>query len=492
MREYGQPFKIVTESIRGLMPNPTVLLIDADPAIHQAFDWALQEAPNLRLLSAESAGQGLSLLPIEPPAVVVLEVRTPNLVGLGPLVQLRRRDPLVPVLVIGQAGTTETVIEAMKLGAFDYLTRPLDMAQVRDLIGRALETSRAARTEAPASLGLRGEPGLDESLIGQSPAMQEVFKAIGRVAPRDVTVLIQGESGTGKELIARALYRHSRRAGTPFLALNCAAIPENLLESELFGHEQGAFTGADRRRLGKFEQCSGGTLLLDEIGDMTPLTQSKVLRVIQEQRFERVGGNETIRADVRLIAATHHHLARMVQEGRFRDDLFYRLSVFTIHLPPLRERLDDLPILVDHFARRFCRELDKQACEATPEFLEVLQRHAWPGNIRELQSVLKQAILRSHGPVLLPNFLPPLSSPPTARGPEPESAGPGWAGFVDDRLQAGSTSLYDEALAKMEREVIGRVLRHTGGNQVQAAKILGITRGTLRTKIRTLGIPLDA
>ena len=237
--------------------------------------------------------------------------------------------------------------------------------------------------------------------------MQEVYKAIGRVAPQDVTVLILGESGTGKELVARAIYQHSRRAAGPFLAINCAAIPETLLESELFGHEKGAFTGADRRRIGKFEQCHGGTLFLDEIGDMTPLTQTKVLRVLQEQQFERVGGNETIQTDVRVIAATNRDLEQLIAAGQFRSDLYYRLNVFTIRLPPLRERDDDLPLLVMHFLRRFSRELGKDTYGIAPEALDVLRRHPWPGNVRELQSVLKQALLQATGPILAPESLAP-------------------------------------------------------------------------------------
>ena len=236
--------------------------------------------------------------------------------------------------------------------------------------------------------------------------MQEVYKAIGRVAPQDVTVLILGESGTGKELVARAIYHYSKRAPGPFLAINCAAIPENLLESELFGHEKGAFTGADRKRIGKFEQASGGTLFLDEIGDMTPLTQTKILRVLQGQEFERVGGNEPIRADVRVVAATNRDLEKMVAEGTFRGDLYYRLNVYTIRLPPLRERGDDLPLLAEHFVRRFGRELGKDVRGVSPEAMELLRRYPWPGNVRELQSVVKQALLGTTGPVVLPEFLP--------------------------------------------------------------------------------------
>src|SRR3954452_17869293 len=248
--------------------------------------------------------------------------------------------------------------------------------------------------------------GTADALVGRCPAMQEVYKAIGRVAPQEVTVLILGESGTGKELIARAIYHYSDRAKGPFLAINCAAIPETLLESELFGHEKGAFTGADRKRIGKFEQASGGTLFLDEIGDMTPLTQTKILRVLQGQEFERVGGNEPIKADVRVIAATNRDLEKMIAEGTFRGDLYYRLNVYTIKLPALRERGDDLPLLAEHFVRRFARELRKEVRGVAPESVELLRRYPWPGNVRELQSVLKQALLQTTGPVVLPEFLP--------------------------------------------------------------------------------------
>jgi two-component system nitrogen regulation response regulator GlnG len=325
--------------------------------------------------------------------------------------------------------------------------------------------------------------------------MQDVYKAIGRVAPQDLTVLILGESGTGKELVARAIYRHSRRADKPFLAINCAAIPEQLLESELFGHEKGAFTGADRKRIGKFEQYSGGTLFLDEIGDMSALTQTKILRVLQEQRFERVGGNETVRADVRVVAATNKDLKALAAAGRFRDDLYYRLGVYTIPLPPLRERGDDLTLLVEHFVRRFSRELGKEVRQTAPEAMQLLRSYPWPGNLRELQSVLKQALLHATGSVLLPDFLPASIRTPEERAGSPEPAAeaqlPDLERFVSGRLQAGSQDVYAEALAVVERQLLTQVLGHTGGNQVQAARILGITRNSLRFKLRALGITVE-
>jgi DNA-binding NtrC family response regulator len=328
-------------------------------------------------------------------------------------------------------------------------------------------------------------------LVGRCAAMQDVYKAIGRVAPQDVTVLIRGETGTGKELVARAIYHYSRRAAAPFLAINCAAIPETLLESELFGHERGAFTGAERKRIGKFEQCSGGTLFLDEIGDMTPLTQAKILRVLQAQQFERVGGNETIQTDVRIIAATNRDLEHLIAADLFRSDLYYRLSVFPIVLPPLRERGDDLPLLVNHFLKQLGPELGKEVQEVAHETLDVLRQYPWPGNVRELQSLLKQALLHATGPVLLPDFLPAaLRLPKDSQPSGPDMPFPDWERFLTDRLHAGSTELYAEALTAMERQLLTLVLRHTGGNQLQAAQILGITRNSLRHKLRVLGITI--
>src|SRR5262245_43611129 len=290
--------------------------------------------------------------------------------------------------------------------AFDWLLKPLDLQNLDRVLGRAVKVARLMREPAVIARTLPDDDQPGEAVVGFCPAMQEVYKAIGRVADQAFPVLITGESGTGKELVARAIYQHGPRAKAPFLALNCAAIPETLLESELFGHEKGAFTGAERRRIGKFEQVSGGTLLLDEIGDMPPPTQAKLLRVLQEQAFERVGGSETIRTDVRLIAATHRDLKAWSVEGKFRPDLYYRLGVFAINLPPLRERGEDLPLLVQFYLRRGSRELGREVREVAPEALARLRGYAWPGNVRELQSVLKQALLHVHGPVLLPDFLP--------------------------------------------------------------------------------------
>jgi len=465
---------------------PTLLVVDDEESILHAFRRAFRE-PGLTLLTASTAAEGLDLAVRRRPDVVILDVNLPDRSGLDAFRQVRQADARTPVIFVTGHGTTDTAIEAMKLGAYDYLLKPLELAQLRELVGRALEISRLMHVPAVVE-GEEPAPERSDVLVGRCPAMQEVYKAVGRVAAQDVTVLVLGESGTGKELVARAIYQHSHRADKPFLAINCAAIPENLLESELFGHERGAFTGADRKRIGKFEQVSGGTLFLDEIGDMALLAQSKLLRLLQEQRFERVGGNETIQTDVRLVAASNCDLEALVAQGKFREDLYYRLNAFTIRLPAMRERADDLPLLVDHFVRRFRRELNKDVQQVSPEALAVLRAYPWPGNVRELQSVLKQALLHATGPVLVPDFLPEsVRAPERARS----AAGPGWEAFLDERLRAGSLDLYAEALALMERQVLTRVLLETKGNQVQASRILGITRGSLRNQIRALGITIE-
>ena len=387
---------------------PILLLVDDEPSIQHAFRRAFS-GQDVSIATAASAAEALVAIATRKPDAAVLDLNLPDMSGLEMFRRLQKIDARIPVMFITGHGTTDTAIEAMKLGALDYLIKPLELPRLRELVAHAFQVSRLMRVPAVVA---EEDPTSESSdmLVGRCPAMQEVYKAIGRVASQEITVLILGESGTGKELVARAIYQHSRRPQKPFLAINCAAIPETLLESELFGHERGAFTGADRTRIGKFEQCSGGTLFLDEIGDMTPVTQTKILRVLQEQRFERVGGNESIRTDVRIIAATNRDLEKLTAAGDFRADLFYRLSVFMIRLPPLRERPGDLPLLVEHFVRRFSRELGKDVAQVTPEVLETLCRYPWPGNLRELQSVLKQAILRTTGPVLLPDFLPALAA----------------------------------------------------------------------------------
>jgi two-component system nitrogen regulation response regulator GlnG len=462
-----------------------LLLIDDDTDL--VAEQVRQAFPRHKVEVTGTGADGLARVRAQPPDAILLDLRLPDQTGLEVYQQLRQLDARIPVIFITLGKSADAAIEAMKQGAYDYLFKPLDLHQLRRVVEEALEVAR--RMREPAVLA-ETEPDADVegAIVGVCPAMREVYKAIGRVAAQDVPVLITGESGTGKELVARAIYQHGPRAKAPFLALNCAAIPEQLLESELFGHEKGAFTGADRRRIGKFEQVTGGTIFLDEIGDMPLALQSKMLRLLQEQAFERVGGNETVRTDVRLIAATHRDLKADAAAGRFRPDLYYRLSVFTIHLPPLRERGDDLPRLVHHYLRRFSRELGRQVQEIAPEALERLRSYDWPGNIRELQSVLKQALLRASGSVLLPAFLPETGGPAEAGPAPPAGEDLGLETFLRERLRPDAQDLYADIHRQLDRLLLPRVLEYTGGNQHQAARLLGIARQTLRQKLRDLGL----
>jgi two-component system, NtrC family, response regulator AtoC len=469
----------------------SVLLIDDEASIQTAFRRAFRGQP-LDIVSATTAREAVEALKLARPDVIVLDVHLPDATGLETYRRLRAIDSRVPIILITGHGTTDLAIEAMKEGAFDFLLKPLELVEVRDQIDRAVRSSQLMNTPTvlpeTSSAALQGD-----FLLGRCSAMQEIYKAIGRVAATDETVLILGESGTGKELVARALYQHSKRAEKPFIAVNCGAIPENLIESELFGHEKGAFTNAERKRIGRFEQAAGGTLFLDEVGELPPQAQVKMLRILQERQFERVGGNETVQANVRVIAATNVNLEKAVIDGRFRKDLFFRLNVFTMSLPPLRERGEDLFLLVEHYLRRYSSELNRNVQELSPEVTAAFRAYPWPGNVRELQSVLKQLVLQAGGPVILPEILPVqlLAKPSLAVGSAASEHDFNWDHFVKSLVDSGSEDLYAEALARMEREVLVRVLQHTGGNQLQSAKILGITRGSLRTKIRAHNIAIS-
>jgi len=396
-------------------------------------------------------------------------------------------------------GTTQTAIEAMKLGAYDYILKPFDVPRLKALVASALKASHDMR-EAVALRPLLESEDYETGVVGRSEAMQTVFKLIGQVAATDATALITGESGTGKELVARAIYHHSRRSDKAFLAINCAAIPEQLLESELFGHEKGAFTGANTQRIGKFEQCDNGTVFLDEIGDMSATTQTKMLRVLQSGTFERVGGNQPITVNVRIIAATNKPLEEAVARREFREDLFYRLNVVRIQLPPLRERREDIRLLVDYFLRKLAsRGTPKNLGPAT---LSLLESYRWPGNVRELENVIRRAIVVAKGPAILPADLPPevalhaaapTTSPAEASSPVSASRA---STPAPDSLPAIAKALFRltrndpklKILPAVERELVIEALKETGGNQVHAARLLGITRATLRKRVEKFGI----
>lgn len=468
----------------------TILAIDDDRTIRHLIEAAFRDS-GITVLTAGTARAGLEIIAERHPDLVLLDVMLPDLPGIEAFRKIKGIDSKLPVIFITAGGTSDTAIEAMKIGAYDYLLKPLDLERVRELVQQTLETRRL---QAPVALaGTDDDDSGGDRMIGRSPQILDVYKAIGRVAPQDVTVLIRGESGTGKELIARAIYQHSQRSNGPFLAVNCAAIPDALLESELFGHEKGSFTGADRQRIGKFEQCSGGTIFLDEVGDMSPLVQGKLLRLLQEQRFERVGGNQTIQTDVRIIAATHRDLEAMSNAGTFRADLYYRLNGFTISIPPLRDRGDDIPLLIERFFHVYSRQLGKEVQSISAEAMKRLVEYPWPGNVREMQSAIRRSILQTTGATLPVEALPDE----IRTGGRKEVPGTGSTGhgviehLVDERLRAETHDLYAEALAAMEGYLLTRVLALTGGNQSHASRILGITRGSLRNKIQTHNIHID-
>jgi two-component system nitrogen regulation response regulator GlnG len=468
----------------------TLLVIDDEAGIRFTIHEVLH-SPVLRVLTADSAEQGLRLAQEESPDVVLLDIRLGHASGLDLFHQLRQIDPKLLVVFITGFGTAETAIEAMKLGAFDYLVKPLDLTELKHIVEQALKISHLMRV--PAALD-GGSDSFDvaDRLIGSSPAMQSLFKQIGRVAPLDVNVLLLGESGTGKELVARALYHHSRRSQGPFLAINCAAIPETLLESELFGHEKGAFTGADRQRIGKFEQCHRGTIFLDEIGDMPLATQAKMLRLLQDGQFQRVGGNETLRADVRILAATNQNLEQMIAQNRFRRDLYYRIRGVTLHLPPLRERVEDIAELAHYFLFRLNRQLGTAVQSISAEALDMLQRHTWPGNVRELQSVLREALIVATGPTLLPEFLPlglaATSDSDLSDAPLPAQA-PEWQSLpqlLEEGLRTRRPDLYRQLVQQLDCLVLTHTMKAAGGLQSRAAELLGLSRPTLRAKLRAI------
>jgi len=419
--------------------------------------------------------------------------------GLETLRRIRAANPKLLVILMTAYGTTQTAIEAMKLGAYDYLLKPFDAVKIKEIVNNALKAARDMKQVVSYQPLLESED-YELGIVGRSLAMQQVFKLIGQVAATDATALITGESGTGKELVARAIYHHSDRNQQPFLAVNCAAIPEQLLESELFGHERGAFTGATNQRVGKFEQCNHGTIFLDEIGDMTPATQTKILRVLQSGTFERVGGNQPLQVDVRVIAATNKPLEAAVAAKQFREDLFYRLNVVRIPIPPLRERADDIPLLVNYFLEKNARELQKSPKSVAANVLRALEKYHWPGNVRELENAVRRAHVMAKSDAILLSDLPPEITNyvglgmGASVGSTPATGAPGEVNGTD--AAALARQLYQWArrdpklkvIPAVERELVIQALKETNNNQVHAAKLLGITRATLRKRIDKFGI----
>jgi nitrogen regulation protein NR(I) len=461
-----------------------ILLIEDDRSTASALQKVLQDE-GYAVTVAGRGDQGLSQARERQCDLVITDLRLPGLSGMELIARLHSAKPKLPIIMMTAHGTTETAIEAMKLGACDYLVKPFEADELLDLAASAVASSR--RMSESVEMGEARSAA--RAIIGKSRAMQNIYKEIGRVAATPVTVLIRGATGTGKELIARALYQHSDRSDKPFIAVNCAAIPETLLESELFGHERGSFTGANSRRIGRFEQAQGGTILLDEIGDLSANTQAKLLRVLQEKCFQRVGGDELIPIDVRVLAATHRDLEAAIQEKEFREDLFYRLSVVTITLPPLNERTEDIPDLVKFFIQRYARELAVENPSIQSDAIAWLQSRKWPGNVRELENVIRRAMLlaRPFG-VALEHVQQVLA---TAQKPL-SSAGQTHAAYISDllgRVQRGEEEgAYAKMIADLEPELFSQAIQLAQGNQARAARWLGITRLKMREKLVQFGL----
>lgn len=465
-----------------------ILLIEDDTGLAANLR-AVLEDEGFKVTLCHRGDEGLRQATNDDCDVVLTDLRLPGVGGLELVRQLHAARPRLPILLMTAHGTIETAIEATKLGAYDYLQKPFDMPELISLLHRAADAGRLMRE--PVALAADG-PSARTALVGSSRAMQDVCKEIGRVAAKPVTVLIRGETGTGKELIARAIYQHSHRANAPFIAINCAAVPENLLESELFGHERGAFTGAEQRRIGRFEQADKGTLFLDEIGDLPPSTQVKLLRVLQQQTFQRVGGSETIRVDVRVLAATHRDLEGMIREGQFREDLFHRLNVVTIQLPPLRERRDDIPLLVQHFLKRYAAEFGGEPPSITDGALALLQTDLWTGNIRELENVTRRLLLAARGLSIDAAAVRQILDARPSGATPPANSLPALAGAILSQAQRGEVQdAHAQVVAAAEREVITQAILLAHGNQAKAARWLGLSRFTLREKLKQFGLHPD-
>ena len=467
------------------MHSNEIYVVDDDRSMRWVLEKALQAA-GFSVVVFDSADNVLAAIENTEPAVIITDIRMPGMDGLELLGRLGAQYPQLPVIIMTAHSDLDSAVSAYKGGAFEYLPKPFDVDDAVALVSRAQEARRRQASEVQAQL-----PDSRPEIIGKSPAMQEVFRAIGRLSNSNATVLINGESGTGKELVALALHRNSARAGKPFVALNMAAIPRDLLESELFGHERGAFTGAQNRRIGRFEQAHGGTLMLDEIGDMPAELQTRLLRVLADGEFYPVGAHMPRKVDVRIIAATHQDLESLVRDGRFREDLFHRLNVIRIHIPALRERRDDIPLLMQHFLQLAARELAVEVKKPASETVALLSGLDWPGNVRQLQNLCRWLTVMAPGQEILPEDLPPELT--GAKTSVTTGGGSGdWQGqlraWAARQLAAGSGRLLDDALPAFEKILIDAALQHTGGRRQDAAKLLGWGRNTLTRKIRELEV----
>ncbi|MGB7575430.1 MAG: sigma-54 dependent transcriptional regulator [Thermodesulfobacteriota bacterium] len=467
----------------------TILIVDDDKSIRYSLKRMMEG--KYSILTAQNGEEALERVKESFPDLILMDIKMPGRSGIDVLREIKLIDPKSPVIIMTAYGTTETAIEAMKYGAFDYILKPFPIPQMKGLVEKALSLRTMMKQEVIYAPPEGEETDEGERIIGSSPKMQEIYKIVGQIAPSDVTVLLRGESGTGKELFARAIYQHSSRSNLPFLPVNCAAIPDTLLESELFGHEKGSFTGATSRRIGKLEQCQGGTIFLDEIGDMSLSTQAKLLRVLQEKNFERLGGTETIKVDIRLIVATNKDLEEAIGNGKFREDLYYRLNVVSIMIPPLKERKEDIPGLVSYFLKKFNRELKKAIVGITPSAMAKIASYGWPGNVRQLENVLKRAMVLCQGEWILEDQLL-FEKGWERREAQEESSKKNVEDLLDALFEDFSTASVTpqdlDMISSLERGLILRALQKTRGNQLKAAALLGINRSTLRGKMERYNI----
>ncbi len=459
--------------------RPLIWVIDDDRSIRWVLEKALCKA-GIEVKSFNSAQGIVSRLAKQQPHAILSDIRMPGVDGLELLETIRQEYPKLPVIIMTAHSDLDSAVSAYQGGAFEYLPKPFDVDIAVELVQRAV--AHAGNQEQKV------EPADTPEILGEAPAMQEVFRAIGRLSRSNITVLINGESGTGKELVARALHRHSPRRPGPFIALNMAALPRDLLESELFGHERGAFTGAQSQRQGRFEQADGGTLFLDEIGDMPAELQTRLLRVLADGEFYRVGGHAPIRVNVRIIAATHQKLERLVAKGLFREDLFHRLNVIRVHIPALRERREDIPLLMNHFLQAAASELDVKAKQVNQEVVDYLANLAWPGNVRQLENICRWLTVMSPGQVITMEDLPPELKAERENLPASDDWQVMLRCWAEQRLAQGATGLLDSAIPQFERIMIETALKHTGDRRQDAAKLLGWGRNTLTRKIKELAI----
>lgn len=466
------------------MGKEKIWIIDDDRSIRWVLEKALEKA-DMDVTSFEDANRIMARLAENMPDAIVTDIRMPGINGLELLNEINSEYPDLPVIIMTAHSDLDSAVSAYQGGAFEYMPKPFDVDEAVDMVRRAVEVQRSKHTETVETEVAKTE------IIGEAPAMQEVFRAIGRLAKSNITVLINGESGTGKELVAHALHRHSPRAGKAFIAINTAAIPRDLLESELFGHEKGAFTGAQATHRGRFEQADGGTLFLDEIGDMPAELQTRLLRVLAEGEFYRVGGRAAIKVDVRIIAATHQNLEKMVSEGRFREDLFHRLNVIRIHVPALRERREDIPSLMRYFLLQAAKELKAEVKILLPETEQYLCGIDWAGNVRQLQNLCRWLTVMAPGQEVQVDDLPPEIQQGSSTATVQDDWQKSLERWADKRLMSGGQAILDTAVPDFERIMIRTALRHTGGRRQDAARLLGWGRNTLTRKIKELGMELN-